>query len=270
MDNNKNNNFTDTMKQIFSLKRTKATLYAVAVLWLAVVTQMVVNRVFQEEFKITQAFIKTNTEEMESGLEVIAEYKKEFLSEQDKKNLIVQLADSIGLNIDEEIKVTKEGHRSEYSYQKRAKSATSEIKFISIEQEVNDIVVMKHYITVRLNIIQSVESIDKYKNTIIRTLENLGVTDKQVTLYYTGVFDGKLTKREMNEIASFMIDELQGTSALEYYENDLYTVYAYTGLINEYVVSAGCKVNIQIAFTYNEVNDKTKVYLATPILNQSW
>jgi hypothetical protein len=30
------------------------------------------------------------------------------------------------------------------------------------------------------------------------------------------------------------------------------------------------KVNIQIAMTYNELTNKTKVTMATPILNQSW
>jgi hypothetical protein len=41
-------------------------------------------------------------------------------------------------------------------------------------------------------------------------------------------------------------------------------------LIDEYVEAAGCKINIQIAMTYDEQLDKTRIYFATPIINQGW
>ena len=37
----------------------------------------------------------------------------------------------------------------------------------------------------------------------------------------------------------------------------------YTGLIDEYIETVGCRINIQIAATYDEVADKTRIYLAT-------
>lgn len=258
------------LKQIFTHKRMKASLYIVAVLWLAVITQLVVNRLFHEDLRITEAFIKANTDDMESGIEVIAEYKNEILSEQDKKDILNRLATAIGLQLDQEISIIKDGNRSEYSYTKEAKNANSELKFISLEQNENEATIMKHYIVMRINIYHKVKSIDKLKNTIEKTLTQIGVAQKQITLYYSGIFEGELSKKEKSQIASELIGELQGKSALEYAEDGIYTVYAYTGLINEYVVSAGTKVNIQIAFNYNENTKKTKVYLATPLLNVNW
>ena len=52
--------------------------------------------------------------------------------------------------------------------------------------------------------------------------------------------------------------------------DELYTVYAYTGLINDYVKSEGNKINVNIAFNYNEKKNKTNLYVATPILNQDY
>ena len=63
---------------IFSLKRTKITLYIVAVLWLSLVTQIIMNRVFLQDLKIAEAFVKTNSEELECNLEIIAEHHMDF------------------------------------------------------------------------------------------------------------------------------------------------------------------------------------------------
>jgi hypothetical protein len=264
--------FLDNIKKIFSLKRTKFTLYMAAVLWLAVATQMVVNKVFHEDFKITEAFEKTNAEEKQSGIEVVAEYNSEFLSESDKKEIIQKLADAIGLKIDSDVAVWQEGNRCEYSYAKKAKQAESEIKVVSLgeEQENNAEIEMKHYIIVRLSIYEGIQSIDRYKNIIEDTLAKLGVDYKEVTMKFEGKYDGNLSLAEKNQIASNLVKELKGEIALEYDEGDLYTVYAYTGLLNEYIVSDGSKVNIQIAITYNELTNKSTVTLATPILNESW
>jgi len=260
----------DSIKQTFSLKKTKVTLYMVAVLWLAVATQMLVNKVFREDFQITEAFEKTNAKEMQSSIEVVAEYNKEFLSETDKKGIIQSLAEAIGLNIDEEIYLWQEGIRSEYCFFKKAKQATSEIKVVSLEQEEEASIQMKHYIIVRLNIYKGIRGIDRYKSIIEDTLAKLGVDNKQVTMKFEGNYEGNLSLAEKNQIATLLVEDLQGKIALEYDEGDLYTIYAYTGLLNEYIVSMGSKLNIQIAITYNELTDKTRVTLATPILNQNW
>jgi hypothetical protein len=242
----------------------------VAVLWLAFATQVVVNRVFHDSFKITEAFVKTNAEEMKSSIEVIAEYDVGFISEDDKKNAIQSLADAIGLKIESEISLRQEGVRTEYYFIKEARQATSEIKVVSVEQEKDSSIRMKHYIIVRLCISDSIQSIDRYKNIIEDTLADLDVGSKQITMQYEGQYKGILSTEEKNQIVELLVKELQGETSLEYEEEDLCTVYAYTGLIHEYIVSMGYKVNIQIAFSYNELTNKTKVTLATPILNGSW
>jgi hypothetical protein len=220
--------FLDTIKKIFTLKRTRATLYMAVILWLAVATQMFINRVFHEDFQITEAFVKTNAEEMQSSIEVAAEYDEGFLSEADKKNVIQSLADAIGLKIDREISVEKDDSRSEYYFIKKAKQASSEIKVISMEQEDGASIRMKHYIIVRLSIYKSIESIDRYKKIIEDTLTKLGVKYKQITMQFEGNFDGLLSAEVKERIAASLVNELQGEIAQEYDEGDIYTVYAYT------------------------------------------
>lgn len=264
------NRFFEALKRILSMKKMKITLYIAAVLWLAVVTQMFMNRYYYKEAEITQAFVNTNTGDLKSSVEIIADYEKEYLSETDKKDLILYLADAIGLTVDKEISIKREGNRSEYYFQKQAKNALTLLKVVSLEQEEASAVIMKHYIVVNLDIRDSINSIDKYRKLLEASLAELGVTNKQTTLQYQGSFNGMLSTKEKDRVADLMVSELQGETALRYEEGGLYTVYAYTGLINEYIVSMGRKINIQIAITYDEEAGKTIVYLATPILNQSW
>lgn len=260
----------DNLKQTFSLKRMKFTLYIVMVLWLAFGTQTIMNRLFHDRFQITEAFVKTDAQEMQSSIEAVVECKSKYLSEEDKKNYIKKISDAIGLEIDKDISIVKDDDRMEYSFTKHAKQATSEIKVISLEQKENSAVKIKNYIIVRLTILKSIKSIDKYKTILENTLGQLGVSDKQITLQYKGCYDGDLSKKEKEQIAKCLVEDLQGKIAVEYDEGDIYTVYAYTGLLEEYIMSNGSKVNIQVAITYNKVSNKTTVYLATPIINQNW
>lgn len=264
------NRFYELLRRVLSKKKTKITLYIAAVLWLAVATQLLMNRYFYEEAEMTQAFVKTNSGDLKSSIEIIADYEKDFLSETDKKELILYLADSIGLIVDDGISVEREAARSEYSYKKVAKNATTLLKVVSLEHEEDKAIIMKHYILIKLNIRDSINSMDKYRMLLLNALEELGVNKKQLTMQYEGSFSGMLSKAEKDRISELMVNELDGEIAMKYEEDNLYTVYAYTGLIKEYIVSMGSKVNIQIAISYDEQAGKTMVYLASPILNQSW
>lgn len=266
----KPNQCIEELKDMFSLKKTKVTLYIVAVLWLAVVTQIIMNRVFFSDFQIAEAFVMTNTEEMECNLEIIAEYNNDFLSETDKMNILHHIANVIGLNMDKDITINKEDRLTEYLYHKQAKLAETSIKVVSIEQEANSTITMKHYIVVKLNIKESIKSAEKYRKLIEDALQELEIAEKQVTVQYEGSVSREMSIKDKEEMAQLLVNELQGQVIFNHQQGDSYTVYAYTGLIDEYIESVGCKINIQIAITYDQQSDKTRIYLATPIINQSW
>lgn len=262
--------FIEKLQGVFSLRRTKITLYIATVLWIAVITQIVMNRMFFENFEIAEAFVKANTEEMECSVEIVAQHHNDFLSEDDKRDILHHIANSIGLNIDSDIIINREGEKTEYSYHRQAKKAETSLKIISIQQEIDSEIRMGHYIVVRLNIKESIKSIEEYRKLIEESLDGLGILERQVNVLYEGIVDGLMSKADKEEMADLLVKELQGEVAFDYQQGESYTVYAYTGLIDEYIETVGCKINIQIAMTYDELSQKTKIYLATPIINQSW
>ena len=60
--------FIESMQRVLTIKKTKVTLYIASVLWIAVITQIAMNRVFFRNLGITEAFVKANTEDMEANL----------------------------------------------------------------------------------------------------------------------------------------------------------------------------------------------------------
>lgn len=144
--------FIEGLQGVFSLKRTKITLYIALVLWLSLATQFLINRVYFSNFQIAEAFGKTNTEDLECSLEIVAQHNNDFLSETDKKDIIHYIADMIGLKIDEDIAINRENDRTEYVYHKQAKKAVTMLKIVSLEQANDFGVQMKHYIVARLKI----------------------------------------------------------------------------------------------------------------------
>jgi len=259
-------NIYKKLKGIVISGKLRVYLYIAAVLWLAVVTQIIVNKAFRDQFKITDAFIKSQTDEMQSRLEIIAEYETDGLDLALAKDIINRLADSIGLRIDGDIRIWEEPDRVEYSYYKQAKQAFTELKLISLT-DTDDEAKMKHYIIARLNLKKSIKSIDMYKKLLEASLNKLGAKNKQITLEYEGVREGELSSEAKRELARMLIDELHGELALEYDEGDLYTAYAYTGMLDEYIVSNGVKINIQLVIAYNEAGKRTRISLATPVMN---
>jgi hypothetical protein len=245
-------------------------LYISAVLWIAVFTQIAVNRMFQEELQITEAFIKSETVEMQSSLDIVAEYEIEAFGDAGKKELIHRLAQVIGLTIDGEITIWEDVTRSEYFYYKKAKQASTEIKIVSLEAQGDNGAQIKHYIVVQLSIQKGMDGIDRYKKLLEQELADIGIESLQVNLKYEGNREGSLTSQKKHEIAAMLVEELQGDIAVEYDEGDLYTVYAYTGMIDEFVTTLDNKINIQIAITYNELTDTTRITLATPMLNDGF
>lgn len=254
------------MQAIFSSRRMKLTLYVAVVLWVAVLAQITVNQMFHQDIQITEAFIKSETENMESTLEIIADYKDGEMTDTDKKHIINTIAASIGLNIDNSYTSWSDEERSELLVYKQAKQASTQIKVVSLNED--DI--YKNYIIIQLSLSRGIQNIDYYKKIVEEQLGNLGVKDEQVILKYEGSREGELTLEEKRTLASTLIAELQGDVALEYDEGDLYTVYGYTGMLKEYISSMGNKINVQVAITYNEMKDSTKIVLATPILNESY
>jgi hypothetical protein len=59
---------------------------------------------------------------------------------------------------------------------------------------------------------------------------------------------------------------INATTREDYVTDEVYSVVGYTKKIREYIYSGKQKININLALRYNSYQDKTYLYLATPVI----
>lgn len=259
------------LKQLFHDHKHKMTFYVVAVLWIAVIMQIAVTSFMQTEDNILEALVRTNSEVNAFELETAAEFGNGYLSIEAKEEVIRLVAEKIGLEVDEEIEVLKQGNNSEVFIDKTSKNARTLIKLVSVEEEDSlGVVEMNHYILVRLKVNENLNSIVQYRDLLNKILSDLNSSNIQTTMQLIGTYQGKLSLDQMNAIADNMIKLLHGEVSYENRQEDFFTVYAYSGLLEEYITSMGTKINIHIATNFDETTDTTMLYLGAPVIKADY
>lgn len=248
----------------------KMTLYIIAVLWVAFLTQVAVHFLIQDEGRIIEAFANTNSNIVETKVEVAADCGSRYLNRKDKEKIIDSIASSIGIH-DYEIEEKKGSKSFEYKAEKKSKNGEVFIEIISIEKDTDHgTKEIKHYILVNVGIYEDSASVIQYKEIIEDAMKEINVLDYQSIIRFNGVYDGKLTLDEKIQITDELFRNLDGKIMSENHDNNLFIVYGYTGIIKEYIKTNDNKINVNVVITYNEETDKTNIYLASPILNEDY
>ncbi|AEV67047.1 YwmB family TATA-box binding protein [Acetivibrio clariflavus] len=81
-----------------------------------------------------------------------------------------------------------------------------------------------------------------------------------------GCFDGKLDYEEMNRISENILKCAKAKKIESLYDNNLISISAYSPCIDNNIEVKGKRININIALRYNAYEDKTYIWLATPVI----
>lgn len=88
----------------------------------------------------------------------------------------------------------------------------------------------------------------------------------EVTLSIKGTKFGKLNKDEIFNIKNELMTKCNANLVSGYEDNEIYSFTAYSKNMGRYVRIGGKKVNLNIAVRYSESDNKTYIYLATPVI----
>ena len=256
-------------RDICKKKKIRTTIYVVCVLWIAVLSQHFVNRWYVDDSKLVDAFTKTNSVIISSNLYMVADIGSDYFSEEDEKNLLQFISSEIGLVKD--CKITKEKDVNAITTKNKSDQAETIIKLLrNKEGKADGTNQIRRYITVDLTIYGDVDSILSYKKRAEKIALKIDSREYESQVTFTGTYNGKLDAAQKDKITDQFMRNLQANVVVQNKEEELYTVYGYTGLIGDYIKSEGKKINVNLAFTYDEEQNKTKLYVATPILNQDY
>lgn len=118
--------------------------------------------------------------------------------------------------------------------------------------------------------IGNLDEIEDMRNATIKLFEDWQVDTKE-TISFIGNIKGNLDKNQRNIYKNQLLKSLQGKYVTNYQDDYNVTTtayYGYTPFIEEYTTTVtGAKINTQITFTYNEIQNATQIIIAFPFYN---
>ena len=245
----------------------------IAAAWIFLFLKLLVGALFEKNTSLVAAFSGTKPQEISAMVEVTASYPKGELSEKERFKLMEEVAESIGLRLDTEPEYTDTSKRTELRFYKDALAADTELKVISLHMGSEAAVASaaeKHYVYAKISLNESLDTVLAYKTLLEKTMEELSCGEISTTIQLVGDYAGYLPLERRNEITEDILDSLGAEIVYEYRKEDLYTIYAYTASLDNYITVEGRKINLHIAMSQNENHYRTTLYLASPILPDTW
>ena len=240
-------------------------IMAAMLAWSAVAIRILMFNVQSGKDVIT-AFNSIEYDNVDTIIEAFGEYGTSYLENTEKKEILVNIASCIGIDNNYEMQETEDGSSQTSSLIKNSQNAQVEIKLNTVTNDYGAYKNCTHYVSIRMTIIGRTDCAMTYKNMVEDLFEASGI-EGYVNLNLKGEMPGALNYYERNKAADELLELLDAKIVTESRENDLFTIYAYTDAVDEYVPNAGEKININIVQEYDEISNKTVIYLSTPLNN---
>ena len=242
----------------------------VGILWVAAGIQLIRNMNVENEEQIIEAFNNTNCMEAKSTVRSGGRLEGEYKTIQEHKEILENIATQIGLTKQYEITEQEEENKKWLSLSKKARNAQTLIKIITVESEITDgISEISQYIVGEIVLYDRMECAVLYKEKMEKIMASHNVS-AHTSLEFEGMLAGKIQSAERAGIVNQLLDEISATVSREWKEEDMYVVYSYTDMMDDYNKINGRKVNVNVVMTYDEIQEMTRLYLATPVMEDNY
>ncbi|SET09589.1 YwmB family TATA-box binding protein [[Clostridium] polysaccharolyticum] len=250
-------------------KKIRTTIYIVGILWIVVMSQLLVNRIFKKDTNIMDAFIDTDTNIEESKLNLAVDYGTGSILSDQKEEVLRSLAQEINLRNYKIVTETGK-HTIDMKIEKYTKKSKNVIEFISVEMQEGKENGYHHFVLLETKMTDDFSDVMKAKKDIEKYVSSWGAKDYQCVVKFTGNYKGQMSEKERNRQVEKLLRSLQAKRVDSIQADNYYAVYGYTNMVKDYIKASGKRININVVVTYNEQEDKTKLCLATPVLNEDY
>lgn len=238
-------------------------------LWAVAISRIIVAGKPQAKETIVSAFNQVALQDMSATVETFGYYGNVYLSMEARKNLVRNIGYQLGMS---NCEITGRIEDGVYITEicRDGTNAKTTIRMITKEESVTDTVVDSHqYVDIDIDLYGNLESALHYKEVLEKVLEEYGIT-ADVTVNLSGSLKGKVDMALRNMVADHFIELLDGKIVAQNRTEELYTIYAYTKKVQDSIILGGKRVNLNISAFYDEEQDITCFYMATPIINASY
>lgn len=218
---------------------------------------------------LVNAFNQVQLNDMSASVDAFGYYADVYLSEKAKETFVRDIGYELGLNYCD-IVTEHEGELAVTTLTKNGKYAVTEIKLITREEKLSDNVLESHqYLLIHIDLGNNINAAMEYQKVLKELYEEYEI-EADVTVNLTGNLDGQADLALKNLISNQIIEQMQANIVAENRTEELYTIYAYTSQVEDFIKVSGKKINLNISAAYDEQKDKTNFYISTPIINTDY
>ena len=241
-------------------RRQRTALGGIAVvLLLAVAFRVITERAFLAQASIEGAFSLLHPKESMGTVTLTGRYLPPPYGFSEEK-LLKHFGEQIGLVVDGEPRQAEFEGRVELIFEKKAAEAHSVLKLVCLTEE------DAYYICAEITLTGKNATKASYlRKELLRAAERTKLGEVSTTLELCGIFDGELPLAEKDALTDNLLSELYAQPVYENRQNNYYTVYAYTGAVEDYITVERNKINVQVFIDYDKNRDCTVVVLASPL-----
>lgn len=253
-----------------SWKKTAGKVVLAVVLWAIAITRIILygnNETAKET--LVSAFNQIQLNEMTATLDCFGYYADVYLSEKAKETFVKDIGYELGLNYCD-VYTERDGELATTKIFKDGKYADTEIKLITHEEKITDNVLESHqYVMISIDLGTNINAAMEYQK-ILKALFDKMEMDGDVTVNLTGYLEGEADLALKNMISDQLIEQMDAEIVAENRTDDLYTIYAFTDSVDDFIEVSGEKINLNISTYYDEQDDNTYFYVSTPIINTEY
>ena len=239
----------------------KRAMYAVIVLWAVLTAVYMTNMGRADKVSISTAFTDSVDGEewceLDTYIEGYGKFGVCYLTQEEKERLVENIASALGITSSYGLATVCEDEVNITVLSKESVDGSVTIKAITQEPQVQ-------YVYVNITVYNNIDCAVSYRELVEGMFDAMGIQGN-VNMNLVGSLEGALNSTEKNELADGLLDRLGAKVVTENRDGDIFTIYAYSKGAGSYITIGGNKININIAIGYDEEQDRTKVYLASPI-----
>lgn len=238
---------------------------------------------------IENVFDKYNVHEVECNIEGFYYIGTRYYGESGSVEILDRIAGKLSITSEYKYEKNRTDTGSIACLNKAGNSSDLEIKLITNKENISENVLrQKNYIAINLNIYNSIESGYYYKNLVNKTITEIkkiqndkeeilenresdkNVQEVSTRMVIKGCIYGKADLNQQKAFADDVIKRLEAEEIFSNADKEMYSAYAYSKTIDDYVAIGRERINVNIAFNYDEDSNCTFVYIGSPIVNYDY
>lgn len=248
----------------------KSKLYILALVWVGAIIQICINEGINREEKIVEALNIYDSNPYEAKISAYGYYGDGFISESVKASMVTNLAKELGVTSGYSVDHVYGGSCQSTNLKKEGVIGDTTIKVLSMEVDDKEgNAKIEQYIMIDTELHQSIEASYDYKEKVEELLKSYGVK-ATLNIYVSTKVDGVIDEITRENIKEKFLTMMRASEIESGEFADVYTIYGYTRDIDDYVYQNGKKVNVNIAFSYDDEIDETVIHMAIPFVDKSY